>query len=76
MDKMEVVQSCLSESDRLLFTPDLINFWLAGEKGNEITMASTSQCLIKRLGPGTANFSINWAFLPKCWLNFGNLGTM
>ena len=28
-----------------LFTPDLINFWLTGEKGNEITMASTSQML-------------------------------
>ena len=38
-------QSCLSESDRLLFTPDLINFWLTGQKGNEITMASTSQML-------------------------------
>ena len=45
---MEVVQSCLSESDRLLFTPDLINFWLAGEKGNEITMASTSQMLYQK----------------------------
>ena len=30
---------------RLLFTPDLINFWLTGERGNEITMASTSQML-------------------------------
>jgi len=45
MAEKEAGQSCLSESDRLLFTPDLINFWLTGEKGNEITMASTSQML-------------------------------
>jgi len=45
MAEAESNQSCLSQSDRLLFTPDLINFWLTGEKGNEITMASTSQML-------------------------------
>jgi rhamnulokinase len=45
MAEAETNQSCLSQSDRLLFTPDLINFWLTGEKGNEITMASTSQML-------------------------------
>jgi rhamnulokinase len=45
MAETESNQSCLSQSDRLLFTPDLINFWLTGEKGNEITMASTSQML-------------------------------
>jgi len=45
MAEKESGQSCLKESDRLLFTPDLINFWLTGEKGNEITMASTSQML-------------------------------
>ena len=45
MAEKESNQSCLSQSDRLLFTPDLINFWLTGEKGNEITMASTSQML-------------------------------
>jgi rhamnulokinase len=45
MAETESNQFCLSQSDRLLFTPDLINFWLTGEKGNEITMASTSQML-------------------------------
>lgn len=45
MAEREADQSCLNESDQLLFTPDLINFWLTGNKGNEITMASTSQML-------------------------------
>ena len=45
MSEQEKDQACLSQSDRLLFTPDLINFWLTGQKGNEITMASTSQML-------------------------------
>ncbi|MEK9773580.1 MAG: rhamnulokinase family protein, partial [Opitutae bacterium] len=45
MAETESNQSCLSQSDHLLFTPDLINFWLTGQKGNEITMASTSQML-------------------------------
>lgn len=45
MAEKENYQSCLSQSDHLLFTPDLINFWLTGKKGNEITMASTSQML-------------------------------
>jgi len=45
MAEREVDQSCMKNSDRMLFTPDLINFWLTGEKGNEITMASTSQML-------------------------------
>jgi rhamnulokinase len=33
----------LAVSDRLLFTPDLLNYWLTGEKVNERTIASTSQ---------------------------------
>ncbi len=45
MAEKEANQSCLDASQNLLFTPDLINFWLTGEKGNEITMASTSQML-------------------------------
>ena len=45
MAEKEAGQACLSQSDRLLFSPDLINFWLTGDKGNEITMASTSQML-------------------------------
>ncbi len=35
----------LANADRLLFTPDLFNFWLTGVKANEYTIASTSQLL-------------------------------
>ena len=45
MAEKESAQICMEHSDHMLFTPDLINFWLTGEKGNEITMASTSQML-------------------------------
>ena len=45
MAEKESAQTCMENSDQMLFTPDLINFWLTGEKGNEITMASTSQML-------------------------------
>lgn len=38
----------LAAADRLLFTPDLINFWLTGEAVNEYTIASTSQLLDAR----------------------------
>ncbi len=33
----------LDLADRLLFTPDLINYWLTGRKTNERTIASTGQ---------------------------------
>ncbi len=35
----------LQEADKLLFTPDLINYWLCGVATNEYTIASTSQLL-------------------------------
>jgi rhamnulokinase len=35
----------LARARRLLFIPDLFNFWLSGVKANEYTIASTSQCL-------------------------------
>ncbi|MBN1287564.1 MAG: rhamnulokinase [Anaerolineae bacterium] len=31
-------------ADRLLFTPDLLNYWLTGRAVNEFSIASTSQC--------------------------------
>lgn len=34
---------CLSVANRLLFVPDLINFWLTGARASEETIASTSQ---------------------------------
>jgi rhamnulokinase len=34
----------LDLAQTLLFTPDLLNFWLTGRKANEFTIASTSQC--------------------------------
>lgn len=38
----------LAEAHRLLFTPDLFNFWLTGVQANEYTIASTSQLLDAR----------------------------
>ncbi len=35
----------LKQADKLLFTPDLINYWLSGVATNEYTIASTSQLL-------------------------------
>ena len=38
----------LAAAERLLFTPDLINYWLTGKAVNEYTIASTSQLLDAR----------------------------
>lgn len=35
----------LKKADRLLFTPDLLNYWLSGVATNEYTISSTSQLL-------------------------------
>lgn len=35
----------LAEAETLLFSPDLLNYWLTGIRRNEWTIASTSQCL-------------------------------
>jgi rhamnulokinase len=35
----------LAAADRLLFIPDLLHFWLSGERTNEATIASTSQMI-------------------------------
>ncbi len=37
--------SLLPKAFRLLFTPDLINYWLSGVAANEATIASTGQCI-------------------------------
>lgn len=34
---------CFDIADRLLFTPDLLAYWLSGVPANELTIASTSQ---------------------------------
>jgi len=34
----------LEIADSLLMTPDLFNYWFTGQKANEFTIASTSQC--------------------------------
>ena len=38
----------LAQARRILFTPDLINYWLTGRQTNEYTIASTSQLLDAR----------------------------
>jgi rhamnulokinase len=59
--------SALAAADLLLMMPDLFNYWLAGRKVSERTIASTSQCLdptsgdwarplLDRLGIPTAIF--------------------
>ncbi len=40
----------LDRADRMLFTPDLLNYFLTGEKKAEYTIASTSQLLDKNGG--------------------------
>lgn len=40
--------SALKEAHRLLFTPDLLHYWMSGVQANEYTMASTSQMLDAR----------------------------
>jgi len=37
--------SSLKEAHRLLFTPDLLHYWMSGVQSNEYTIASTSQML-------------------------------
>jgi rhamnulokinase len=38
----------LQQAEKMLFVPDLINYWLTGRMANEITIASTSQFLDAR----------------------------
>lgn len=38
----------LANANRILFAPDLLNYWLTGKQVNEYTMASTSQLLDAR----------------------------
>ncbi len=54
----------LASAHRLLFTPDLINFWLTGRMTNEYTIASTSQLLNARTR-GWAHDLIGALGLPK-----------
>ena len=35
----------LTKASRLLFMPDIVNYWLSGEMANEATIASTGQCI-------------------------------
>ena len=40
--------AALEQAQRILFTPDLFNYWLTGVQANEYTIASTSQLLDAR----------------------------
>ncbi len=40
----------LANANRILFAPDLLNYWLTGKQVNEYSMASTSQLLDARTG--------------------------
>jgi len=40
----------LESADKLVFIPDLINFWLCGVAKNEVTIASTSELLDAKTG--------------------------
>lgn len=44
----------LDQAHTLLFMPDLFNFWLTGQKVNEFTITSTSQCY----NPNTESWAI------------------
>ena len=60
----------LDRAARFLMVPDLINYWLSGVLSNELTIASTSQCLDVR----TRDWS--WELLDAAGLPrriFGNL---
>jgi rhamnulokinase len=48
----EVVRggTALANAEHLLFTPDLLSYWLCGKMANERTIASTSQLLDPRAG--------------------------
>ena len=46
--EVESGSPALANAHRLLFTPDLINYWLTGRAVNEYTIASTSQLLDAR----------------------------
>lgn len=45
MAEVEENMPAIRNADCLLFTPDLINFWLTGQKYTEVTMASTGQIM-------------------------------
>ncbi len=50
MAEVENDSKALASADQLLFTPDLINFWLTGVKASERTIASTSQLINQDTG--------------------------
>ena len=60
----------LAIADKLLFIPDLINFWLCGVACNEITIASTSELLDAKTGKWSETMIDRFGF-PKAL--FGNL---
>lgn len=46
--EVETRSAALANAHRILFSPDLLNFWLTGVMANEYTIASTSQVMDAR----------------------------
>ena len=46
----QLAENHLEIADKLLFIPDLINYWLCGVAKNEVTIASTSELLDAKTG--------------------------
>ena len=52
----------LVTADKLLFIPDLINYWLCGVAKNEVTIASTSELLDAKTGKWSENMIERFEF--------------
>jgi rhamnulokinase len=70
----------LEKADRLLFIPDLLNYWLCGVSRTEYTIASTSQLMDMRTGDWCVslleNLSIPSGILPRPILPGTKLGPL
>lgn len=66
----------LEKSETLLFTPDLLRYFLTGEKSSEYTIASTSQMLDARTGSWAADLLDRLGIPKKILAEIISAGTM